>query len=143
MARSRRLVRSRIWASRVRDPGFKSRREHQPRSSIHLPISLKGVTPTSNGDIYKTDQVYASALERLRSSKEVSEENKTSVLSLIDHMLANGNGRLSAVKYVNHLIVVARMAGKPIGQLDKSEVETLVSKINSSEPETFVSTPYG
>jgi hypothetical protein len=132
-ARSRGVDRTSILAFRVRDPGFKSRREHQTRSSVHLPISLKGVTPTSNGDIYKTDQIYASALERLRSSKEVSNEDKTSILSLVDHMIAKGNGRLRAVKYINHLTVTARMAGKPLGQLDKQDVEKLVSRINTSD----------
>ncbi len=48
-------------------------------------------------------------------------------------MIAKGNGRLRAVKYINHLIVVARMTGKPLGQLDKQDVEKLVSRINTSD----------
>ena len=48
-------------------------------------------------------------------------------------MIAKGNGRLRAVKYINHLIVIARMVGKPLGQLGRPEVEKLVSKINTSD----------
>jgi site-specific recombinase XerD len=47
-------------------------------------------------------------------------------------MLAKGNGRLRAVKYINHIIVLARMTDKPIHQLSRGEVERLVSQINTS-----------
>lgn len=99
----------------------------------HPPISLKGVMQTGNVDIYNTDQRYAAALARLRISKDVFEEDKVSILSLVDHMLAKGNGKLRAVKYIGHLLVVARIAGKPLGKLDKHDVEKLVGEINTSE----------
>jgi integrase len=47
-------------------------------------------------------------------------------------MIAKGNGRLRAVKYINHIIVLARMGDKPITQLSKAEVERLISQINTS-----------
>lgn len=87
----------------------------------------------STEDIYKTDQIYASALKRLRESNDVSDEDKASILSLLDHMTTKGIGRLRAIKYVNHLIVLARMAGKPLAELGKPEVESLVSRINTSD----------
>jgi integrase/recombinase XerD len=105
-----------------------------PTSSLMpLSISLKGATQTGNIDIYNTDQRYAAALARLRSSKEVFEEDRTSILSLVDHMLAKGNGKLRATKYIGQLMVAARIAGNPLGKLDKLGVERLIGQINTSD----------
>ena len=50
-------------------------------------------------------------------------------------MLAKGVGKSRAVKYINHLIVVARTAieieGKAIGQFDRIEMEKVIGRINT------------
>jgi hypothetical protein len=81
-----------------------------------LPISPVDVATTSKIDIYKTDQRYSAALARLRRSKEVFDEDKTSILSLVDHMLAKGICKLRVVKYIGQLMVVARIVGEPLGK---------------------------
>jgi integrase len=53
-------------------------------------------------------------------------------MKLVKHLLAKGVSKQRAVKYINHLIVLARIAGKPLGQLDKKDMETLMGRINLS-----------
>jgi len=47
-------------------------------------------------------------------------------------LLAKGISKQRAVKYVNHLIVLARIVAKPLAQLDKKDIENLISRINES-----------
>jgi len=47
--------------------------------------------------------------------------------------LAKGVSKGRAVKYIYHLLVLARVAGKPFKSLDREDIERLVSWINASD----------
>jgi integrase len=68
----------------------------------------------------------------LQSASDVSEEDKASIVKLVEYLLAKGVSKQRSVKYVNHLIVAARIACKPLGQLDKKDMEVLVGRINTA-----------
>jgi site-specific recombinase XerD len=68
----------------------------------------------------------------LQSASDISEQDKASITKLIDYLLAKDVSKQRAVKYVNHLIVTARIACKPLGQLDKKDTEMLVGRINTA-----------
>ncbi len=68
---------------------------------------------------------------RLESASDVSEQDKVDIRKLVDHLLANNVSKLRAVKYINHLTVVARIAGKPLGSLNRECMETVISRINT------------
>lgn len=91
-----------------------------------------GAVSTRRIGTYQYDRIFESALRRLRSTPDIKDEDRTSITKLVEHLLAKGISKQRSVKYVNHLIVLARIAGKPLGQLDKKDMENLISRINES-----------
>jgi hypothetical protein len=61
-------------------------------------------------------------MRRLQSAPDVAEEDKASVLGLVDHLLVKGISKQRSVKYVNHVIVLARTAGRALEKLDRKGV---------------------
>jgi len=53
-------------------------------------------------------------------------------VKLVEHLLAKGVSKQRTVKYINHLIVTARIAAKPLEQLDRIQMETVISRINTA-----------
>ena len=60
-------------------------------------------------------------MRRLQSEPNVSEQDKTSIAELVEHLLLKGVSKQRAAKYVNHLIVLARSAGCALSELDRNE----------------------
>ncbi len=74
-------------------------------------------TSTNRIAIYQYDKIFNRAIERLRLSCDISEDDRNNILRLVEHLLAENMSRLRVVKYIDHLRVLARMAGKPLGEL--------------------------
>ena len=87
---------------------------------------------TTRIEIYQVDRIFERALVRLKTTPDVSDEDKTCIGQLVDHLLAKNVSKQRAVKYINHLVVVARIAGQPLGRLDKKGMETVISRINTA-----------
>ena len=72
----------------------------------------------------------------MKKSPDVSDEDKTCIMKLVEHLLAKGVSKQRAVKYINHLIMTARIAAsvaaKSLGQLDKKQMEAVISHINTA-----------
>ena len=92
-----------------------------------------GVTSNSREDIYHYDRIFNRALKRLYSSTDVCEEDKVNISRMVEHLLAKGVSKGRAVKYIYHLLVLARVAGKPFKSLRREDIERLVSWINASD----------
>jgi len=71
-----------------------------------------GATSNLKEEIYHYDRIFNRALNRLYSSTEVCEEDKGNILKMVEHLLAKGVSRGRAIKYINHLLVLAKVAGK-------------------------------
>jgi len=84
-------------------------------------------------EIYHYDQIFNRTIRHLQSAPNVCEEDKTNILKLVEHLLAKGVSKPRAVKYINHISVLARMAGKPLAQHRRRDVERLVSRINAAD----------
>jgi hypothetical protein len=91
-----------------------------------------GAEPTKLTDTYQDNLIFEQAKKRLQSSPSICDEDKTKIVKLVDHLLAKGVSKKRAVKYINHLIVFARIAAQPLGQLDKSKMEAIISRLNTS-----------
>jgi hypothetical protein len=72
-------------------------------------------------------------MKRLQSSSDIREKDKINVIKIAEHLLAKGVSKGRAVKYIYHLMVLAKMAGKPFDSLGRRDIEGLVSQINSSD----------
>ena len=68
-------------------------------------------------DIYGIDKIFEQALKRLKTKTDITEEDRKSILEFVDHLLAKNMTKLRVVKYICHITVVARIAGKPLGCL--------------------------
>ncbi|MFH1327339.1 MAG: hypothetical protein ABIH76_00580 [Candidatus Bathyarchaeota archaeon] len=88
------------------------------------------VTSTTKIEIYKHDQIFNRTIRRLESASDISKNDKVSIIGLVKHLLAKGVSKPRTIKYINHLTVLARMAYKHLGQLDRKDMEMLVSQIN-------------
>ena len=91
------------------------------------------VTSNSKEAIYHYDRIFNRALKRLYSSTDVCEEDKANISKMVEHLLAKGVSKARAAKYIYHLLVLARVAGKPFKSLGRKDIERLVSWINTSD----------
>ena len=112
--------------------GFKSHPPHPTSSSVLSNIYLMGGNTTKRTGIYNYGKIFERTMRRLQSEPNVSEEDKTSIAELVEHLLVKGVSKQRSVKYVNHLIVLARSAGCPLTELDSKGVEALVGRINAA-----------
>jgi len=71
-------------------------------------------------------------MKRLRSASDIKDSDKISVIKLVEALLAKGVSKQQAVKYINHLTVLARMISRPFDQLGREDVEKLVIWINTA-----------
>jgi len=96
-----------------------------------------GRRPTNRTEKNKNNLIFEQALRRLKKSPDVSDEDKTCIMKLVEHLLAKGVSKQRAVKYINHLTVTARIAAsvaaKSLGQLDKKQMEHVISRINTAD----------
>lgn len=83
-----------------------------------------------HSETYDYDKIFEQTMRRLQNATDVSAEDKTSIMQLVEHLLVKGISKQRSVKYVNHLIVVARLAGCPLQNLDRKGVESVVAKLN-------------
>jgi len=72
-------------------------------------------------------------MKRLESFLDVCEEDKVNIWRFVEYLLAKGGQQGRAVKYIYHLIVLARVTDKPFESLGRRDVERLVSWINTSD----------
>jgi len=91
-----------------------------------------GGKSTKNIMIYSYDKIFDTAMKRLQSASDICNNDKISILRLVETLLAKGISKQRAVKYINHLTVLARMTNKPFEQLGKEDVEKLVTWINTA-----------
>jgi hypothetical protein len=49
-------------------------------------------------------------MKRLQEAPDVTDADKVSITGLVEHLLVKGVSKQRSVKYVNHLIVLARTA---------------------------------
>jgi len=91
-----------------------------------------GGRSTNKIKIYSYDKIFDTAMKRLQSASDICNDNKTSIIRLVETLLTKGISKQRAVKYINHLTVLARMTSKPFDQLGKEDVEKLVVWINTA-----------
>jgi len=92
-----------------------------------------GVTSNSREEIYHYDRIFNRALKRLYSSTDVCQEDKVNISRMVEHLLAKGVSKGRAVKYIYHLLVLARMVSKPFESLGRRDIQHLVSRISASD----------
>ena len=68
----------------------------------------------------------------MKSETDIRESDKTDIIKFVEHLQVSGISKLRTAKYVYHLIVLARTAGKPLRRLGKADAERLVAWLNSS-----------
>jgi integrase/recombinase XerD len=83
-----------------------------------------------HSETYDYDKIFQQTMRRLQNATDVSVEDKAGILQLVEHLLVKGISKQRSVKYVNHMIVVARLAGCPLETLDRKGVEGVVAKLN-------------
>ena len=119
--------------------GFNSHPQLQNSSSVpQISISLKGTnTNPKRIDIYGIDKILEQALIRLQTSTNITEEDKTKIKQFVDHLFIKEIGKLRVVKYINHLIVLSRLANdlesKPLVAFERKSIEKIVCAINTSK----------
>ena len=120
--------------------GFKSHTPHQSPSPVPtLSISLMGAEHTNKPETHENiqDKRFEQAIRRLKSTPNISDSDRTSIMELVEHLLAKGVGKPRAIKYINHLIVVSRIAveiaGKSLGQFDRKGMEAVICRINTAK----------
>jgi len=82
-----------------------------------------GVTSNSKDAIYHYDRIFNGALKRLYSSTDICGEDKVNISRMVEHLLAKGVSKARAAKYIYHLLVLARAAGKPFKSLGREDIE--------------------
>jgi site-specific recombinase XerD len=89
--------------------------------------------PTNRKDIYEYDKIFRRTLERLELERNICDENKQNIQKFVEHLFAKNISKPRIIKYINHLVVLARIASKPFQQLGKEDIERLVTQINIAD----------
>ena len=89
-------------------------------------------TSTNRIQVYPYDRILNRAINHVKSATDISESDKADILKLVEHLRIKDVGKLRAAKYIYHLTVLARNAGKPLRHLRKEDVERLVGWVNTS-----------
>ena len=71
-------------------------------------------------------------MNHLKSATDISESDKVDIIKLVEHLQTRDISKLRAAKYIYHLLVLARIAGRPLGELAKEDIEKLVGWIKAS-----------
>jgi len=95
-------------------------------------ISIKGIQYTNpiQEDI---ENRYRNAIRNLDGSPDVLSVDKTMIHNFIDNRFAHNISKSRVTKYIYHLIVLCRLAKRPLGELDKKAIEQIIGKINISD----------
>jgi hypothetical protein len=120
------------------DSGYGFNSHPQLHNSTLVPqpisISLKGTnTNPKKIDIHEIEKTFERTLERPKTKIDIEEEDKTAILKFVDHLFAKNMTKLRAIKYIYQMSVVARIAGKPLGSLDRKGMERVISQINKAK----------
>lgn len=84
-------------------------------------------------DAGETCRNYERAIKRLDSATDIHPSDKEDIGRFVNHLHAEGIGKLRIIKYINHLTVLSRMSAKPLAQLGRDDIEFLVGKINTKD----------
>ncbi len=71
-------------------------------------------------------------MNHLKSATDISESDKVDIIKLVEHLQTRDISKLRAAKYIYHLLVLARIAGRPLRELAKEDIEKLVGWIKAS-----------
>jgi integrase/recombinase XerD len=115
--------------------GFNSHPQLQTCTSVSQPniISLKGTnTNPKKIDIHEIEKTFERTIKGLKTRTDIEEEDKTAIFQFVDHLLAKNMTKLRVVKYIYQMSVVARIAGKPLGSLDRKGMERVISQIDTA-----------
>jgi len=80
-------------------------------------------------DIYDSKKQLERTLEKVRTSSDLSEKNRSAIMDFHDHCFAEGLGTPRILKYLQLLTKIATWLGADLESANKKDVENLVMKI--------------
>lgn len=84
-------------------------------------------------DLYYIQDKLESATEKLKKSKEVSEENKLAIINFYNQSFADGLSKARLLKYIYVLSKVSVWLGKSFEDASKDDIIKVVQKIESQD----------
>jgi len=84
-------------------------------------------------DIYNREQTLKNALEKMRSSEELSISTRILIMKFYHECLAQGLSTARLVKYLYSLHQFSLMLGKPFDKTAREDVIELVEKIEGKQ----------
>ncbi|MDI6888794.1 MAG: site-specific integrase [Methanocellales archaeon] len=80
-------------------------------------------------DIYDWDRRLDKYVEKVRTTKAISEKNKKAILDFQDYCFAKGLEKPRILKYLRHLFKLAEWLGKDFEDADEKDLKNLVMQI--------------
>lgn len=89
-------------------------------------------------NLYNFEKQYKRIIERVAESKEISGENKKTILAFKDYLLSEGIGLAKITRYLLDIIKYSRIFNKSFAKANKDDLRAVVATIEQSElsPET-------
>jgi len=88
--------------------------------------------------LYKYKQGFERDLQRIKDSKEISKENKKSIIAFKDYLLSEGIGLKRINRYFYELVKFNRLLKKPFTEANKNDIRRVVAIMEQTDlsPET-------
>jgi integrase/recombinase XerD len=84
-------------------------------------------------DVHNFESRLETVLKRIRSSKEISDDNKIQIIRFHDHCFSEGLSPARVVKYTDMLYRLAKLLGRNFFSARETDVRKLVQKIERTE----------
>jgi len=83
-------------------------------------------------DVYNIDERHKKAIEKIRNSPDISDENKIAILEFQNQCFSEGMSQSRIIKYLHTLHRLALMLGKDFRDAEKRDILEIVRKIETN-----------
>ena len=84
-------------------------------------------------DIHNYKQRYETTLQRIKDSKEITNENKKIIFEFKDYLLSEGIGVAKIGRYLGDLIKFSKMLSKPFSKATEYDIRGIIGKLNQTD----------
>ena len=84
-------------------------------------------------DIHNYKKLFERTLERVKESKEISEENKRIIVGFKDYLLSEGIGIAKINRYLQDLIKLSKMLNKTFSDANKEDIRKVIAELEQTD----------
>jgi len=84
-------------------------------------------------DIHNYKQRFERSLQRIKDSKEITDDNKKTILNFKDYLLSEGIGIAKIERYLGDVMKFSKMLSKPFSEATEQDIRAIIGKLNQTD----------